>query len=324
MSHESDCFSYFPNESTDIDVENEDRVFSKVFFTDFTPQRPQPPSQPEPVDLSPESFDKEIERLNLNWSFDQYDDFLSSFRDIVPAVFDPSALTYSTDSGYEFSQYAENIAPSVYSHSFEIATRGSEDDGLSAADNSIFSATFFNDLMGMSSGNLSAVQQSPTSAVPTALPVHVTLDLEEAKKAPAKQFKCPNCHFYSARKYNLKKHVDEKHNGLKPFGCDTCGHQFTRKHDLRRHRATVHGVWTSTSTSSVSTLSNRHFDPEPDVPRYHAGVNGDQRLTTSAYPDASSDLHPAAGATVVPEDIETWFEECAALHLSCKKWCDSV
>lgn len=120
----SDYFRYLPNEGTD--AENGDLV-------SFAPS-------PQLTDLSPESFDKEIEELNLNWSFDQYDDFLSSFRDIVPSVFDPSALTYSTDSGYEFSQYAENIAPNAS----EIATRGSEDDGLYATDNSIFSAAIFN------------------------------------------------------------------------------------------------------------------------------------------------------------------------------------
>src|ERR1700684_409578 len=101
MSHESDLFSYLPNESTV--VENEVLVF-------FAP----PPQAYACYAPSPESFDKEIEGLNLNWSFDQYDVFLSSFRDIIPSVFDPSALTYSTDSGYEFSQHAENIAPSVY------------------------------------------------------------------------------------------------------------------------------------------------------------------------------------------------------------------
>jgi hypothetical protein len=131
MSHEYDRFSYFPGENAD----------------EFFAPTPQPADAP-----SPESFDKDIdkdiEELNFNWSFDQYDDFLSSFRDNIPAVFTPSTLTYSTDSGYEFSQYAENIAPSVYSNSSEIATRGSETDGgLCTADDSIFSSAFFNGML---------------------------------------------------------------------------------------------------------------------------------------------------------------------------------
>ena len=130
MSLESDPFSYFPEEITD--AENADLGFFA------------PPHQPADA-LSPESFDKDIEGLNLNWSLDQYDDFLSSVRDAVPTVFTPSTLTYSTDSGYEFSQYAEKIAPSVYSNSSEIATRGSEtDEGLYNVDTSIFSSAFFN------------------------------------------------------------------------------------------------------------------------------------------------------------------------------------
>ena len=132
MSFESDPFSYFPEEITD--AENADLGF-------FAPP-PQSADAP-----SPESFDKDIEGLNLNhnWSFDQYDDFLSSFRDTIPAVFTPSTETYSTESTYGLSQYAENIAPSVYSNSSEIATRGSEtDEGLYNVDTSIFSSAFSN------------------------------------------------------------------------------------------------------------------------------------------------------------------------------------
>ena len=175
------------------------------------------------------------------------------------------------------------------------------------------------DLIGVSPSDLSvrasAVQQPVACAAP--LPVHVLPD-------SAKPFKCPQCMFgmsepvgvlqsgllflsASARKYNLKKHVDEKHNGLKPFGCDSCGQQFSRKHDLRRHRTTMHGD--RSSTSSVSTLSNRHFDLEYSLPQHHVAINGDQRLTSSARPDLSSDLHPAA---VVPVDVLAWYKECAA------------
>ena len=51
------------------------------------------------------------------------------------------------------------------------------------------------DLMGVSPSDLSTVQQSAVCVVPTALSVHVTPELVEAKTAPAKPFKCPNCHF---------------------------------------------------------------------------------------------------------------------------------
>lgn len=129
MSFESDLFGYLPSESTD------------AFFA--------PP--PQPLDApSPETFDKDVDKevweLDLNWSFEPFDDFLSNFCNTVNPT--PPALTYSTDSGYESSQYSESIpaliSPSVYSNGSEAVTRVSENDGSFTMDNSIFSDVFFN------------------------------------------------------------------------------------------------------------------------------------------------------------------------------------
>jgi hypothetical protein len=139
MSFESDLFGYFPSESTD------------AFFA--------PP--PQPLDApSPEVFDKDVDKevweLDLNWSFEPFDDFLSTFCNTVNPT-PPASLTYSTESGYESSQYSDNISPlnspSVYSTGSEDVARVSENDGSYTMDNSIFSDAFFNGTLSFSSFN---------------------------------------------------------------------------------------------------------------------------------------------------------------------------
>jgi hypothetical protein len=129
MYHESDLFPYFPSESAD------------AFFA------PPPQTADAP---SPESFDQEVDKevgeFDLNWSFDQLDNFFFTYRDTIPVI-SPPALTYSTDSGYEVasSQYSDNIARS--SNASEIGTRGSENDRPYTTDNFIFSAAFFDGML---------------------------------------------------------------------------------------------------------------------------------------------------------------------------------
>lgn len=78
----------------------------------------------------------------------------------------------------------------------------------------------------------------------------------------------------------MKKHIGT-HYKLKPFECTTCGSRFSRQNDLNRHcrNPNVHG-----KKNSVSSISRRYFDPNPDL-SHGITINGDPRLTTSAYPD---------------------------------------
>lgn len=314
MSPESDLFKYLPSESADAGL---------LFFA------PPPPPAEAP---SPESFDREVDEVAEQdpLNFNQFDDFFSTFYNNVSAVFTSPSLTYSTDSNYgiDSSQYSYDAPPSVTSSPSDFESGSSVNNGLYTTHDAIYSAVFSNsplpflpvnpvearsdyetsDFVGISPGDL--------SVVPTPLSVNVEPD-SVVKTTQVKPFKCPQCPFgkdslwkyiigslflpASARKHNLKTHI-ETHNKerSKPFGCSVCRRRFSRKHDLHRHRTTMHGD--TTSSSSVSSISDPHFDPKPghDIPQY-----GDQWLTSSAFADLFTDLHP----TGVPEDLMAWYNE---------------
>lgn len=128
-----------------------------------------------------------------------------------------------------------------------------------------------------------ATQQpgSVTCVDPAALsvPVHMTSDLQ-AQKAK-KPFKCPICAFCSARKHNLKTHIETHYKeASKKFECSTCGRRFSRKHDLSRHSDAIHGNRMS---------SRRRFDLRGDPLLYRTTtVSGDGQLTSPLQPGASS------------------------------------
>lgn len=91
----------------------------------------------------------------------------------------------------------------------------------------------------------------------------------------------------------MKKHIEARHDKLKPFKCDTCGSEFTRRNDLDRHcrNPGIHRKKTS----------RRRFDPL----RHRITVNEDPRLTMSAYADPTVEFKPAID---VSEDIMAWQE----------------
>ena len=190
----SDSFMYPLNENKD------------AFFA------PPPPQADAP---SPESFDSEedwsevdnkVAELDFNWSFDQFDDFYSTYRDSIPVNPTP-ALTYATDSSYEntLSQYSNDFSPSVYSNPSEFETHSFVNDGVYTIDEFIHSAMLsdyqpslptvdtieaqsdngipdLSNFVEMSPGDLPAVQQSAFPAI-------------SAQVEPFKPFKCPQCPF---------------------------------------------------------------------------------------------------------------------------------
>jgi hypothetical protein len=202
MSFESDLIQYPSTKSTDAQR-------PELFFA--------PP--PQHTDApSPESFDREVAELDLNFPFEPFgpfDDFLPTF---TPIISTPSALTYSTDSVHEVtsSHYSSDFSQSDYSIPSEIGSYYSLNNGLYRTHDSIHSAFSSNgppdvpplhpaevqfdfgtsDLspnVGISPEDLSTAMQPPTSVVPT-LPVHVT-PASEAQMAPAsdRPYKCPLC-----------------------------------------------------------------------------------------------------------------------------------
>ena len=58
-----------------------------------------------------------------------------------------------------------------------------------------------------------------------------------SKKKPVakKIFQCDLCNYVSARKGNLKKHVQSVHEKLKPYNCRQCGKAFSMKQHCKEH-----------------------------------------------------------------------------------------
>ena len=190
MSFESDPVQYPSTENTDA-------LWPEPFFAP-PPQHTEAPP--------PELFDQEVGELDLNFPFEQFDDFLPTFYDSIPVTSTPPALTYSTDS-----QYSSDFTQSDYSIPSE--SYYSSDNGLYGTDDSIHPAVFSNgppsiplhpadaqfdfvtsdlnsNVIGISPRDLSIAMKSP----PTPLPVHVT-PASEVQMAPAsdRPFKCPHC-----------------------------------------------------------------------------------------------------------------------------------
>jgi hypothetical protein len=318
MSFEPD-FIWYPS-SKRTDAMKADLFFTPDPFFAPDPQLADAPS-PETFDLEVDN-DKEVEEFDLDLSFKQFDDFFATIRATIPVVPTPSAVTHSTESIYEgSSQYSSGLTLSDYSIPSEIESRGSVNDGLYNTHASVYSAAFSDTPSSFpppSPANAVAVQEYTTFAL--SAPVHMVPD--EAH-GPAKPFKCLLCPFCesavrdfvigslyslaSKRKHNLKTHVEATHNKSKPFECSSCWHQFSRKHDLRRHRASKHGSGKLSSSSSVSSISKRSFDPIPGLPdlfHHCTTLNGDPTPMSPACPDQFLNFD----AIDVPENIIAWLQ----------------
>ena len=107
------------------------------------------PADANKQDLSFESFEKDIGEIELDWSFQQFHDNFSNFRDTLPVITTPSSLTYSTESESEpaLSQYSYGFvsSSSEYSIPSEIAIRGQAEHGIHAIHDAICSDVVSND-----------------------------------------------------------------------------------------------------------------------------------------------------------------------------------
>jgi hypothetical protein len=98
-------------------------------------------------DVSPESFERHVGEIELDWPLHQFRDHFAYLRDTLPVTTTQSSLTHSTVSESELapSQYSYALAPSEYSIPSEIATRGPEEHGVYVARDYMSSAIVPND-----------------------------------------------------------------------------------------------------------------------------------------------------------------------------------
>ena len=185
----SDSFLYPPSENNDS------------FFA------PPPPQADAP---SPESFDSEVDNevgeLDFNWSFDQFDDFYSIYRDSIPVNPTP-ALTSATDSSYDnaASQYSNDFSPSVYSNRSGFEIPSFVNDGVYTIDEFIHSAMISDYQPSFPAVNTVETQTDNGTSDPQKFvemtpgdPPTVqqsTFPMISEQVEPFKPFKCPQCPF---------------------------------------------------------------------------------------------------------------------------------
>lgn len=70
------------------------------------------------------------------------------------------------------------------------------------------------------------------------------------------EMKCsvPGCNKILSSKYNLKRHIESCHNGIRPYECSICYKRFSSKQNKREHMRLEHSYsWHSTSTPQTSS-----------------------------------------------------------------------
>ena len=55
-----------------------------------------------------------------------------------------------------------------------------------------------------------------------------------------KSTKCPECGANFSRVYDMTRHRENVHRGVKNFRCEKCDRKFSDKRDLKRHHDAVH------------------------------------------------------------------------------------
>ena len=75
-----------------------------------------------------------------------------------------------------------------------------------------------------------------------------------------KIFQCDLCNYVSARKDNLKKHVQSVHEKLKPYNCRQCGKAFSMKQHCKEHEESIHdGITHSCDFCEMTFTTKGHL-----------------------------------------------------------------
>ena len=70
------------------------------------------------------------------------------------------------------------------------------------------------------------------------------------------QCKIPNCGKMLSSKYNLKRHIESCHNGIRPYECGICYKRFSSKQNKREHVRLEHSY--SIAPSALSQQNGSH------------------------------------------------------------------
>jgi len=240
------------------------------------------PSFKPPPQADLESFENDVEVLLAELdSFSVPiptlpDVSFTTYRVPAPSLLSLSNSTYTTKSS-EYpatSEYSQaSLTYSTYSPStsaFAMSTSALSMASIPSTDPSAFFEPFepprlspapfphvyvdedtgpYQPPVGVSPQSLSVASPTPPE-MPTDSPVCATSMQQQARKLPdsdtgsiRKRFICPDCRHGSARKHNLKTHMEKHNPDRKKFVCpeSDCDRSFTRKHCRKRHLKDKHG-----------------------------------------------------------------------------------
>ena len=117
-----------------------------------------------------------------------------------------------------------------------------------------------------------------------------------------KSSKCPECGAVFSRVYDMTRHRENVHRGLKNFSCDKCERKFSDKRDLKRHHDAVHlnikqsKVYTCTSclkTFKFKKLLDKHRLEEHNgesVPVKSSGEENKAVVSPQTKPDTAEEI----------------------------------
>ena len=90
---------------------------------------------------------------------------------------------------------------------------------------------------------------------------------------------CNICDYSSIRKYDMERHIETVHEGIKSFQCNVCGYKTGHKSHLNRHVEGVHEKIKPFKCDfcDYSTKEKRYL--KSHIKRVHEGINGSSMYT---------------------------------------------
>ena len=120
---------------------------------------------------------------------------------------------------------------------------------------------------------------------------------------------CPQCSYSSYFEYQLKRHIQAVHEGLKPYICSYCEYQSSYKQHLRLHCQRVHQV----------ELKSNEIPSHKGSIKYELGKNVKQeRFKTGASALSNGKVHKCPDCVYIGRRKETLQRHIKAIHQKVK------